>query len=707
MLFYINSTDRIYKDADLNKIHQILFSQGVFNTKSASHKLWSESGDFFVEAGGSNMVLSAKPGAACINVLSDSQNQRAIIVENEALTAEVSANNSYPFRMDAVVLRINQGVITDDELNEAGDNAVSLVVVAGNGSNPLSDGQISVALNNSPFIRLANILVPENATSVNNAMITDARDLVTMTRSVKFGSDVFRFYSIVDDPSDPQKGDIWFNDTEGILKMFNGETVIAVQTQAFDWGYYPPGGIDQVASDFDPLYENKGEVDVGTGFAAYYISLFDGSFFTNMVGQVFQMPNIVNPLIRIKLGNPDYATDIAFKVYSVDGSDNPDTLIETALTLNHADVPRNEYVDIFLDGALYTPGQKYIITFQSTRLGFFAGNPEDFYTGQVLESAFDADDFFVGKKTGNSTTLHLDPLDVTWSGLSTTRHWVMSIEEREELNLGQLDATTKIHRVSQSFVPKSRDMTGFMVIKGSDNGSPTGDLTASLYLSDINNNAIGDVIATVDITDTEWNSYSTGDQIFFPLAYDGLVVGQKYVVIIDTNDHSNDNNYTVNFGVKSNGTAKRFNTNDGWVSLNGNLFYGIRTSSIRKIIVTDDQGLVPQNLIPVKPKRVTYIVSAAVPFYSTDTADAVCITSLAVAITNMTTNKIGTPHDFQRLVFRIKDNGTNRAISWGDDFLAKGVALPTTTTANKLLTTTFEYDAVTEKWGCIHSVVEA
>ena len=83
------------------------------------------------------------------------------------------------------------------------------------------------------------------------------------------------------------------------------------------------------------------------------------------------------------------------------------------------------------------------------------------------------------------------------------------------------------------------------------------------------------------------------------------------------------------------------------------------------------------------------------------------LTALAVAVTSMTTNLSGTPTNFQKLLIRFKDDGTGRAITWGASFEAKGVALPTTTTANKVLTVGFIYDTVTSKWGCVASVVEA
>ena len=106
-------------------------------------------------------------------------------------------------------------------------------------------------------------------------------------------------------------------------------------------------------------------------------------------------------------------------------------------------------------------------------------------------------------------------------------------------------------------------------------------------------------------------------------------------------------------------------------------------------------------------QRVLAITSSATPTINTDNYDAVTITALAEAITSFTTNLSGTPTNFQKLIIRIKDNGTARAITWGASFEAKGVALPTTTVKSKVLTVGFIYDTVTSKWGCVASCVEA
>ncbi len=103
--------------------------------------------------------------------------------------------------------------------------------------------------------------------------------------------------------------------------------------------------------------------------------------------------------------------------------------------------------------------------------------------------------------------------------------------------------------------------------------------------------------------------------------------------------------------------------------------------------------------------RVTTIVSNAAPTINTDDYDFVDITALAAAISTMSTNLSGSPTNGQKLMFRIRDDGTARALAWGASFVAKGVALPTTTVISKDLHVGFVSNGST--WGCIASAQEA
>lgn len=127
--------------------------------------------------------------------------------------------------------------------------------------------------------------------------------------------------------------------------------------------------------------------------------------------------------------------------------------------------------------------------------------------------------------------------------------------------------------------------------------------------------------------------------------------------------------------------------------------------------MTNVPQVTPTNTVTLTNKRITPRVSSetssATPTINTDNVDAHTIEALATAITSMTTNLSGTPTNFQKLIIRIKDNGTPRAITWGASFASKGATLPTTTVASKMLTVGFIYNSVSSLWGCVATAQEA
>lgn len=98
--------------------------------------------------------------------------------------------------------------------------------------------------------------------------------------------------------------------------------------------------------------------------------------------------------------------------------------------------------------------------------------------------------------------------------------------------------------------------------------------------------------------------------------------------------------------------------------------------------------------------RVGSTASSATPSIDADSFDQYNITALAAAITGVTVT--GTPTDGQKLLVRIKDNGTARAIAWGASFTSSGSAtLPTTTAISKTHLVGFIYDSTAAKWVCV------
>ena len=61
----------------------------------------------------------------------------------------------------------------------------------------------------------------------------------------------------------------------------------------------------------------------------------------------------------------------------------------------------------------------------------------------------------------------------------------------------------------------------------------------------------------------------------------------------------------------------------------------------------------------------------------------------------------GSPRESQKLLIRIKDDGTGRSIAYDAIFRAVGVTLPTTTVANKVLYIGCMFNSSESKWDVI------
>lgn len=101
----------------------------------------------------------------------------------------------------------------------------------------------------------------------------------------------------------------------------------------------------------------------------------------------------------------------------------------------------------------------------------------------------------------------------------------------------------------------------------------------------------------------------------------------------------------------------------------------------------------------VRP-RVTTSADAATHTINSDTTDLYTITAQAQAFTMAAPS--GTPTQGQKLMIRIKDDGTNRAITWttgsAGAFRELGVTLPTTTVASKAHYIGCVYNTTDSRW---------
>lgn len=110
--------------------------------------------------------------------------------------------------------------------------------------------------------------------------------------------------------------------------------------------------------------------------------------------------------------------------------------------------------------------------------------------------------------------------------------------------------------------------------------------------------------------------------------------------------------------------------------------YTFADANMTIVGTTDTQTLTNKRFTP----RIGTVASGTPITPTADTADQYNVTALATAATIAAPS--GTPTDGQKLVIRIKDNGTARALTWtttSGAYRAVGVTLPTTTVISKVV----------------------
>jgi predicted heme/steroid binding protein len=103
--------------------------------------------------------------------------------------------------------------------------------------------------------------------------------------------------------------------------------------------------------------------------------------------------------------------------------------------------------------------------------------------------------------------------------------------------------------------------------------------------------------------------------------------------------------------------------------------------------------------------RIDSTTSSATPTINTNNVDIYKITAQTANITSFTTNLSGSPQDGEILEIQITGTAA-RAITWGADFVAGTVPLPTTTVTTATLTTIFQRYTTSSygnnKWACVN-----
>lgn len=134
----------------------------------------------------------------------------------------------------------------------------------------------------------------------------------------------------------------------------------------------------------------------------------------------------------------------------------------------------------------------------------------------------------------------------------------------------------------------------------------------------------------------------------------------------------------------------------------GNLIITTAGTASGSVVTTD--GTQTQTNKRINP-RVGTVADAATITPTGDASDLYTVTALAQAATIAAPS--GTPVNGQKLIIRLLDNGTARALTWDGIYAVIGVTLPTTTVLSKYTYVGCIYNSASSKWDVVAVTTQA
>lgn len=305
MINFLNSTNRSYNGADLNKINEAILDTGILDTNGT---------DFLVEKV-TGLDVRAKKGSAIITVESGGDDTNVIGSQNAdtVLTCVDDATNY-------IIYRVYQSVIDGDTIDTDGTNSDACEVVT---TLPATD----------PYILLATVVVPDGATSLTDEMITDNRSYAPLNE--KLTSQILEL--------------VYADNPLNTIDVYSDGLIINNNT-----------GSD-VISNTDT---DAGSMNVVAIYQADPLLVYNGSIWQKFTPTIDEIGSI---FIQKGITDVSFDGNVIFDICSVDVSGEIDTVLESFSYTNEEfnNIDAYSFIELILT-LPYTSGTEYGINIRTT-----------------------------------------------------------------------------------------------------------------------------------------------------------------------------------------------------------------------------------------------------------------------------------------------------------------------------------------------------
>lgn len=259
-----------------------------------------------------------------------------------------------------------------------------------------------------------------------------------------------------------------------------------------------------------------------------------------------------------------------------------------------------------------------------------------------------------------------------------------------------IDTSSDYFLIEQSGAYKKINLATMFTVSGSLVGTTSTQSLTNKTITDPSNTvtATGLRTATTTVSISAATAPSSGQVLTATSSTTATWQTASGTGDFSTNTSSSVDSEIVLFSGTGGKTGKR-SSGSGIAKLTSGVLSVVTAPSGTIVGTTDTQTVSAKRITP----RIGTVTDAATITPTGDDSDMYTVTALAQAATIAAPS--GTPVNGQKLVLRLLDNGTGRALTWNAIYRVIGVTLPTTTVATKTHYIGMIYNSASTTWDVV------